>query len=53
LRFLGFTFTCGRSRRGNFLLTRKSRRDRMRAALGGLQEELRRRMHWPIPEQGT
>jgi hypothetical protein len=27
--FLGFVFRCGRSRRGNFLLTRKTRGDRM------------------------
>lgn len=51
-KFLGFTFICGRSRRGNFLLTRKSRRDRMRARLKETKEELRRRMHQPIPEQG-
>jgi group II intron reverse transcriptase/maturase len=51
--FLGFTFICGRSRRGNFLLKRKSRRDRVRAKLKEIKEELRRRMHWPIPEQGS
>lgn len=28
--FLGFTFICGRSRAGKFLIKRKSRRDRMR-----------------------
>jgi hypothetical protein len=28
--FLGFKFICGKSRRGYFLLKRKSRRDRMR-----------------------
>ena len=50
--FLGFTFICGRSRRGHFLLTRKSRRDRMRAKLQEIKEELRRRMHQSIPEQG-
>ncbi len=51
--FLGFTFICGRSRRGNFLLKRKSRRDRVRAKLKEIKEELRRRMHHPIPEQGN
>jgi group II intron reverse transcriptase/maturase len=50
--FLGFTHICGKSRRGNFLLKRKSRRDRMRAKLKDVKEELRRRMHQPIPEQG-
>ena len=31
--FLGFTFICGKSRQGKFLLCRKTRRDRMRAKL--------------------
>jgi len=50
--FLGFTFICGKSRRGAFQLKRKIRRDRMRAKLLDIKEELRRRMHHPIPEQG-
>ena len=51
-RFLGFLFICGRSRKGKFQLRRKSRRDRMRAKLSEIKEELRRRMHQAIPEQG-
>ena len=31
--FLGFTFICGKTRRGKFQLLRKSRRDRMQAKL--------------------
>ncbi len=31
--FLGFTFICGKTRRGGFLIHRKTRRDRMRAKL--------------------
>jgi hypothetical protein len=50
--FLGFTFICGQSHRGNFLLKRRTRRDRMRAKLQEIKEELRRRRHQPIPEQG-
>ena len=50
--FLGFTFICGKSRRGAFQLQRKTRRDRMRAKLQEIKEELRRRMHQPIPDQG-
>jgi len=50
--FLGLTHICGRTRRGGFLLRRKSRRDRMRAKLHDLKEELRRRWHDPIPAQG-
>src|SRR6516164_1975410 len=50
--FLGFTFICGKSRQGRFLLKRKTRRDRMRTKLQDIKVELQRRMHWPIPEQG-
>src|SRR3954462_136625 len=50
--FLGFTFICGKSRRGKFLLKRRTRRDRMRAKLREIKEELRWRRHQPIPEQG-
>lgn len=51
--FLGFTFICGKSRQGKFLLCRKSRRDRVRAKLQEIEGELRRRRHQPIPEQGA
>ena len=50
--FLGFTLICGTSRRGNFLIKRKTRRDRMTAKLKEIKEEMRRRRHQPIPEQG-
>jgi RNA-directed DNA polymerase len=51
-RFLGFTFICGESRQGHFQLKRKTRPDRMRAKLQEIREELRLRMHRPIPDQG-
>ena len=50
--FLGFTFICGKSRQGHFQLKRKSRRDRMRATLRAVKDELRQRLHQPIPQQG-
>jgi RNA-directed DNA polymerase len=50
--FLGLTFICGKSRRGKFLVWRKTRRDRMRAKLKAIKQELRKRMHQPIPVQG-
>jgi group II intron reverse transcriptase/maturase len=50
--FLGFIFISGRSRRGKFQIKRKSRPDRMRAKLQAIKQELRRRMHQPIPGQG-
>src|SRR3982750_40948 len=50
--FLGFTFLRGTARRGGFQGPRKSRRDRVRARLGAIKAELRRRRHQPIPVQG-
>lgn len=50
--FLGFTHICGKDRQGRFQIRRKSRRDRRWAKLKEIKNELRRRMHQPIPEQG-
>ncbi|WP_352722112.1 group II intron reverse transcriptase/maturase [Mesorhizobium sp. M0306] len=50
--FLGFIFICGRSRPGKFLVKRKTWRDRMRAKLQAIKQELRQRMYQPIPDQG-
>jgi hypothetical protein len=50
--FLGFTFIAGKSRRGKFLLKRRSRRDRIKAKIKEVAGELRQRMHQSIPEQG-
>ena len=50
--FLGFIFICGKSRRGAFLLQRKTRGDRMRAKLQEVKKRLRKHMHDTIPEQG-
>jgi len=50
--FLGFTFICGKSRKGGFALKRKSRGDRMRAKLKAIKDGLKARMHQPIPVQG-
>src|SRR5271170_5601282 len=50
--FLGFVFICSKTRRGKFQIKRKSRRDRMRAKLQAIKQELRRSMHEPIPKQG-
>ena len=51
--FLGFTFIAGRNTRGKFQLCRKTRRDRMQAKFKEIKEELRRRRHQPIPQQGA
>jgi group II intron reverse transcriptase/maturase len=50
--FLGFIFISSKSRRGKFQIKRKSRPDRMRAKLQAIKQELRRRMHQPVPRQG-
>jgi group II intron reverse transcriptase/maturase len=50
--FLGFTFICGRTRAGKFQIRRKTRADRMRAKLKEIKQEMRWRMHQPIPNQG-
>jgi group II intron reverse transcriptase/maturase len=50
--FLGFTFICGKTRAGRFQIKRRTRRDRMQAKLKTIQQEMRRRMHQPIPDQG-
>ncbi len=50
--FLRFTFICGKSRRGKFLIHRTSRRDRVRAKLKEVKDKLRMRMHRPLPETG-
>ncbi|HTT82705.1 MAG TPA: group II intron reverse transcriptase/maturase [Rhizomicrobium sp.] len=50
--FLGFTFIAAKSRNGNFLLKRKSRRDRVRSKLRQVKENLRHRMHQPFAETG-
>src|SRR6185312_511729 len=51
--FLGFTLVCSKSRRGRFLLKRRSRRDRLKSKLKDVSNELRHRMHQSIPEQGN
>ena len=45
-------FICGKSRSGKFQIKRKTRRDRMRAKLTTIKEEMWRRMHQPISAQG-
>ena len=50
--FLEFTHICGRSLRGAFLLPRKTRGDRMRVKLREIKDELRRRWHDSIVQQG-
>ncbi|MGH9654432.1 MAG: group II intron reverse transcriptase/maturase, partial [Bryobacteraceae bacterium] len=50
--FLGFTHICAKTRNGKFQLRRITIPKRMRAKLHEVKGQLRRRRHWPIPEQG-
>jgi RNA-directed DNA polymerase len=50
--FLGFTHICARSRSGRFWIKRITISKRMRAKLKVVKDQLRRRMHQPIPVQG-
>jgi RNA-directed DNA polymerase len=50
--FLGFTHYCGTTRSGRFSVKRRTMSKRMRAKLVALKQELRRRLHEPLPTQG-
>lgn len=50
--FLGFTHICSRTRKGKFAILRLTISKRIRVKLKFVKEELRRRLHWPIPEVG-
>jgi RNA-directed DNA polymerase len=51
--FLGFTHICGKTRsNGYYTVLRQTIRKRMQAKLSEVKDELRRRMHDPIPEVG-
>jgi RNA-directed DNA polymerase len=50
--FLGFTHICAKSRNGRFWLKRITISKRMRAKLKLVKDQLRQRMHEPVPEQG-
>ena len=51
--FLGFTHICGRTTSGKgFQLWRKSSRKRTKAKLRAIKDELRRRLHDPLADQG-
>jgi len=50
--FLGFTHICGKTRDGRFWLRRITVSKRMRAKLKEVKDQLKRRRHEPVPEQG-
>jgi group II intron reverse transcriptase/maturase len=50
--FLGFTHICGKGKGGQFWLKRITISKRLRAKLKQVKDQLKRRRHRPIPEQG-
>jgi hypothetical protein len=50
--FLGLTHICGRTRSGGFMLIRRTSTKRMRAKLKVIRDDLIRRRHLPVSEQG-
>jgi RNA-directed DNA polymerase len=51
--FLGFTHSCGKTRRGKFTVLRQTVRTRWQAKLKAVKLELRRRLHESIPAVGA
>ncbi|WP_408515282.1 RNA-dependent RNA polymerase family protein [Paraburkholderia sediminicola] len=50
--FLGLTHCCGKTRKGKFAVLRLTSAKRMRAKLLAVKDQLRRRMHQTLAEQG-
>lgn len=50
--FLGFTHISGQTRKGKFIVYRKTISKRLRERLKAIRAELRRKMHWSVPEVG-
>jgi len=50
--FLGFTHYCGANSKGYFAVRRKTAAKKLRAKLLSIKQELRRRMHEPVPGVG-
>jgi group II intron reverse transcriptase/maturase len=50
--FLGFTHICGKTRKGNFTVRRKTIAKRMRVKLQEIKQRLAERRHDPVPDTG-
>jgi RNA-directed DNA polymerase len=51
--FLGFTHSCGKTRKGKFTVLRQTMRQRWQAKLKAVKVELRRRLHEPLSAVGN
>jgi len=50
--FLGFTHISGKNSKGHFTVKRRTIRKRMRSKLRQIKQQLRERMHDPVPQTG-
>ena len=50
--FLGFTHICSKSRKGKFMVLRKTSAKKLRNKLAKLKKTMRERLHWSIPDLG-
>ena len=50
--FLGFTHISGKNSKGHFTVRRRTVRKRMRSKLRQIKQQLRERMHDPVPQTG-
>lgn len=50
--FLGFTHSCGKTRKGKFKLIRQTIKKKMQAKIKEVKASLKRRMHRPLEETG-
>ena len=50
---LGFTHICSKTRNGKCTVRRKTIAQRLRKKLQAVKDTRRRRLHWPIPQQGA
>ncbi len=53
LEFLGFKHICSTSRKGGFVIRRRTIAKRLNRKLKEVKEKLRHRMHWPVPIVGA
>ena len=51
--FLGFTHSCDKTRNGKFIVFRQTIRKGLKARLREIKDELRKRLHEPIPKVGA
>jgi len=51
LYFLGFTHFCTKSRKGKFLVGRRTEKSRLKRSISKLQDKMRNIRHWKVGEQ--